>query len=185
MRRWRAILLGGILSAASVNVSAQPQEAGRTYRVGFLAMGSPAVTEPMLGHFRMAMSELGYVDELDAMFASIVRAKVDAAVFLADPMFFGQRNRIAELALRSHLPTGFARRENVDAGGLLAYGPSLSQQIRRAASFVDRILRGARPSDLPVEQPTRPEFVINLKTAKALGLNIPASISMRADEVIE
>jgi len=124
-------------------------------------------------------------EELDAAFASIARAKAEAVVFLADPMFFGQRNRIAELALRFQLPTGFARRENVDAGGLLAYGPNLSEQIRPAATFVDRILRGSLPADLPVEQPTRLEFIINLKTAKALGLSIPRSISMRADEAIE
>jgi putative ABC transport system substrate-binding protein len=328
MRRLGAILLGGMLFAASVVAFAQTQQAGRTHRVGFLAMGSPAVTDPMLGHFRKAMGELGYVegrnlvieqrwtdgttehlpelageliaakvdlilawgtppvgaakqatkttpvvmvgvadpigagfvpslarpggnltgvtniasdhsgkilellvqvvpnvrtvavlrnsgnaahgsllrdvetaarsrhvqlqvftanrpDELDAAFASIDRAKVDAVVFLADPMFFGQRNRIAELALRFRLPTGFARRENVDAGGLLAYGPNLSEQIRRAATFVDRILRGSNPADLPVERPTRLEFIINLKTAKTLQLSIPPSIFMRADEVIE
>jgi putative ABC transport system substrate-binding protein len=100
-------------------------------------------------------------EELDSAFASMALANVNAVVFLADPMFLGQRDRIADLSLRHRLPTGFARRENVDAGGLLAYGPNLSVQIRRAATFVDRIFKGVHPSDLPVERPTKLEFILN------------------------
>jgi putative ABC transport system substrate-binding protein len=93
--------------------------------------------------------------------------------------------RVAQLALKHRLPSAFARRENVDAGGLLAYGPSLSDQIRRAATFADRIFRGTKPADLPVEQPTKLELVINQKTAKALGIVIPSWVLVRADEVVE
>ena len=92
---------------------------------------------------------------------------------------------MAELAARHRLPTMYGVRENVDAGGLLAYGPSVSAQARRAAAYVDKILKGAKPGDLPIEQPTTFELIVNLKTAKALGMTIPQSVLLRADEVIE
>jgi ABC-type uncharacterized transport system substrate-binding protein len=100
-------------------------------------------------------------------------------------MFIGQRHRIADLAMKSRLPTVFARRENAEGGGLMSYGPSLSDQFRCAATYVDKILKGADPAGLPIEQPTTLELVINLKTAKALGLTIPPSLLQRADQVIE
>src|SRR5262249_54903525 len=96
-----------------------------------------------------------------------------------------QGRRIAELAQKARLPTAFGRRENVEAGGLFSYGASLKDQFRQAAFYVDRIVKGAKPGELPVEQPTRFELVINLKTARALGLTIPPAILPRADEVIE
>ena len=99
-------------------------------------------------------------------------------------MFFGQRRRVADLAARSALPALYSQREFVDAGGLISYGPSLSDMFRRAATHVDKILRGAKPSDIPVEQPTKFELVINLRTANALGLRIPQALLLRADEVI-
>ena len=92
---------------------------------------------------------------------------------------------IAALAQQARLPTVFQRRENVQAGGLLSYGPSIRDAFRQAAGHVDRILKGARPADIPVEQPTRIELVINFKTAKALGLEVPWFLQQRADEVIE
>ena len=104
---------------------------------------------------------------------------------LADPSLVEHGRAIAELAQRAKLPTFFQRRENIDAGGLLSYGPNLKDQFRKAAGHVDRILKGARPADIPVEQPTRFELVINLKTAKALGLEVPPGLLARADEVIE
>jgi putative ABC transport system substrate-binding protein len=100
-------------------------------------------------------------------------------------MFISQRQRIADLAMKNRLPTVFARRENAEAGGLISYGPSLSDQFRLATSYVDKIFNGAKPADLPIQQPTKFELVINLKTAKALGLTIPQSLLLRADEVIQ
>jgi len=100
-------------------------------------------------------------------------------------MFIGQRYRIADLATKGRVPTVFARRENAEGGGLMLYGPSLSNQFHDAARYVDKILKGAKPADLPVEQPSRFELVINLKTAKALGLTIPQPILLRADQTIE
>lgn len=123
--------------------------------------------------------------DLEAAFEGMARARVAGVTALADPMFLSQRKRIADLALRARLPTAFARRENVDAGGLMSYGPNLADQFRRAADYVHRILQGALPGDLPVEEPTRLELVINLKTARVLGLTIPPSLLLRADQVLE
>ena len=100
-------------------------------------------------------------------------------------MFFSERKRLVELAAKYKVPTVYPWREPVDTGGLLAYGPNLPDLVRRAAVYVDRILKGAKPGDLPIEQPTKFELIINLKTAKALGLTIPSSLLARADEVIQ
>jgi len=123
--------------------------------------------------------------DLEPAFARIARERAMGAVFFADPLWISQRQRIAELALKHRLPTVFARRENVEAGGLMAYGPNLSRQFRQAASFVHKILQGTRPADLPVEQPATLELAINVSTARALGLTIPQSVLLRADRVIE
>ena len=100
-------------------------------------------------------------------------------------MFRTYRQRIAELAAAARLPAIYGYRDHVEAGGLISYGPKLEENFRRAATYVDKFLKGAKPADLPIEQPTQFELVINLKTAKALGLNIPPSLLARADEVIE
>src|SRR5258708_38597865 len=100
-------------------------------------------------------------------------------------MFIVQRTGIVDLAGKAHLPAMYTLREHMEVGGLAFYGPSMADNFRRAASYVDKLLRGARPADLPVEQPTKFELVINLKPAKALGLTIPPSLLQRADQVIE
>jgi len=115
----------------------------------------------------------------------MTRERAEALLVLTDSMLVGQRRRVAELAARSSLPALYSQREFVVDGGLVSYGPSLTDMFRRAAMHVDKILRGAKPADLPVEQPTKFELVINLKTAKALGLTIPPSLLLRADQVIE
>src|SRR5215467_6840361 len=100
-------------------------------------------------------------------------------------MLFTERRRLVDLAAKNRLPRVYAQREFADVGGPMAYGPNLADLFRRAATYVDKILKGAKPADLPVEQPTKFELVINLKTAKALGLTIPTSLLGRADEIIQ
>ena len=124
-------------------------------------------------------------DQLAAAVAQIVNQRAQAVVFIADPMYTSQRDHIAALMLPTRLPVGYGLRDHVLAGGLLSYGVNFDSSWRYAAKYVDKILKGARPTDLPVEQPTRFEFVINLKTAKALGLTIPQELRLRADEVIQ
>jgi putative tryptophan/tyrosine transport system substrate-binding protein len=123
--------------------------------------------------------------DLDRAFLTIPRERLQAVFVVTDPISFSQRTRIADFAVKSHLPTMYEWRDYVEVGGLMAYGPSVADLSRRAAIYVDRILKGAKPADLPVEQPTKFDLVINLKTAKALGLTIPASVLARADQVIE
>ena len=123
--------------------------------------------------------------DLDAAFQTMVRERVDGIVVLGDPMFFFERGRIATLAIEARLPTVFALREHVEAGGLMSYGLDQRANFRRAADLVEKILRGARPGELPVELPTKFELIVNLRTAKAIGITIPESFLVRADEVIE
>jgi putative ABC transport system substrate-binding protein len=124
-------------------------------------------------------------DEIGTAFAAARAARPEALLVHPHPMFWLERRRIAQLASEIGLPAIYENADFVDAGGLMAYGASLVDMARRAAGYIDRILRGARPADLPVEQPTKFELVINLKTAKALGLTIPRSVLVRADELIQ
>ena len=124
-------------------------------------------------------------DELDTAFSAMARARANALIVLADPIFFLHRQRLADLAAKNRLPAMYGLTEHAEAGGLMAYSANFAEVARRAATHVDKILKGAKPGDLPIEQPTMFELVINLKTAKALGLTIPPSVLQRADQVIE
>jgi putative ABC transport system substrate-binding protein len=123
--------------------------------------------------------------DFEGAFRLAMGARADALFVLTTPIIFRERAKISQLALKDRLPTSFAHREHVDAGGLMSYGPNFEEMWRLAAIFVDKILKGAHPGELPVQQPTKFELVINLKTAKALGLTIPPSLLARADQVIE
>jgi len=123
--------------------------------------------------------------DFDGAFATMTKERPDALLVMADTVTIGQRKRTADFAASRRIPAIYEVRDFVDVGGLMSYGIDLVDHSRRAASFVDKILKGAKPADLPVEQPTKFELVINLKTAKALGLTIPHSLLLRADHVIE
>src|SRR5215831_19531649 len=123
-------------------------------------------------------------NEFDGVFAAMTKERVGALLVLSDAIFNSHRTRLADLAARTRLPAAYGVRESVEAGGLMSYGPSFRDFYRRAATYVDKILKGAKPADLPVEQPMKFELEINLKAAKALGLTIPQWLLQRADEVI-
>ncbi len=134
---------------------------------------------------RLQLVETRGPEDFDKAFPDMIRARADALTVVPSAMFFGERRRLVDLAAKNRLPAVYSLREYVDAGGLMAYGPNIADLFRRAATYVDKILKGAKPGDLPVEQPTKFELVINLKTAKALGLTISPSLLLRADEVIQ
>jgi putative tryptophan/tyrosine transport system substrate-binding protein len=149
---------------------------------------------PVLNELRAAAKILGMkvqvfdvktAGDLEEAFKAIVRARPGALQVMGDRLFLHNRQRIVDFATKQHLPAVAVHPELVEAGGLFSFGPSYPGMHRRAAYFVDRILKGIKPADLPVERPTKFEFVINLKTAKALGLTIPQSLLLRADQVIE
>ena len=123
--------------------------------------------------------------DFERAFTDITAGRGQALTVLGSAMLFSERRRLVDLAAKNRLPVVYPQREFVEAGGLMSYGPDLGDLFRRAATYVDKILKGAKPSDLPVEQPTKFELVINLKTAKALGLNIPQMVLQRSDHVLE
>ena len=129
--------------------------------------------------------ELRSVSDIDAALRSIQQNRLSALIVPPDPTFPIIHRQITEFAVSNRLPTMFGQRRGVEAGGLMGYEPNVPDMYKRAAALVDKILKGAKPADLPVEFPTRFQFIINLKTAKALGLTIPPSVLARADEVIE
>jgi putative ABC transport system substrate-binding protein len=148
----------------------------------------------MLGELDIAAGLLGLqlqpvdvrdLSEIEGAITDATKNRSGAAVIMAGDVAFSHRTRIAELAVKRRLPTVGLLPDSVEAGWLMSYGPRLSDQLRRTADFVDRIFRGAKPADLPIEHPTKFYFVINLKTAKALGLNIPPLLLERADEVVK
>jgi putative ABC transport system substrate-binding protein len=163
-------------------------------RVAVLSYAAGGVTGLYLSETKAAAGVLGLTlqfykaqdpDELEGAFTAMTKARAGALLVLPHPFTFFHAGLIAELAAKSRLPAVYAFRESVETGGLMAYAASGPDMFRRAATYVDKILRGAKPADLPIEQPTKFDLVINLKTAKALGIAIPRSILIRADEVIQ
>ena len=148
-----------------------------------LDMGEAQVTGRALG-LEVTTSEIRRAEDISPAFDAL-KGRADALYLCPDPLMNTNRTQINIFAVRARLPTIYGVRDFVQAGGLMSYAPNLPNQFRRAADFVDKILRGAKPGDIPVEQPTKFELVINLTTAKALGLTIPESFLLRADEVIE
>ena len=134
---------------------------------------------------RLQFVEARGPDDFDRAFSDMTRARAGALTIFATPMFNSERRHLVDLAAKNRLPAVYPYREAVEAGGLMSYGPNGADMFRRAATYVDRILKGAKPGDLPVEQATKFDLVINLKTAKSLGLTIPPSLLQRADQVIE
>ena len=149
-----------------------------------LAIKELNIAAPALG-LQLQMVEARDLKEMEDAFAAMAGQRVGGLLVLSDVIFNSHGTRLAELAIRSALPNAHAVRETVEAGGLMSYGPSFLDSFRRSAAYVDRILKGTRPADLPVEQPTAFELVINLRTARTLGIEIPATLLSRADEVIE
>lgn len=133
---------------------------------------------------QLVVLEASRPQDFDDAFALMSKHGVAGVFIVTDPLFIANRKRLAELALQHHLPTTFGLRNYVDAGGLMSYGPNIADSFHRAATYVDKILRGAKAGELPVEQPSRFELVINLKVAGALGLSIPQTMLLRADEAI-
>jgi len=133
----------------------------------------------------LQLVEVRRADEFDRSFSAMTRNRADALIVFPSSMLFFERKRIVDLTTTHRLPSIFGAKEFAELGGLMAYGASIADLLRRSATYVDKILKGAKPADLPVEQPTKFEFVINLKTAKGLGLTISESFLLLADEVIE
>jgi len=163
-------------------------------RVAVLSNPLNPSSAPLLEQTKAAAQSLGVEihvaevqgpDRFESAFAAIKAARAGALIVLPDGMLYSQHPRIVTFSAASHLPALFGQKEVVEAGGLIAYGPNIPASFRRSAAYVDKILQGAKPADLPVEQPTIFELVVNLETARAIGLTIPASILLRADEVIE
>jgi len=164
----------------------------RLSRVGFLRSVNNPATAPTvffpatrLSGVRLVTVEIHDPDGLDHALDTLIHARIQALTSDGDPLTDGQSGRIVDFAMRRRLPGMYPRRHFVEAGGLMSYGPNIYDTWKRAAVHVDKIFKGAKPGDLPVEQPTKFELVINLKTAKALGLAIPQSLLLRADQVID
>jgi len=166
----------------------------RLARVAVIGTSSREGTAQSLKELQPAADAFGvrvqYLDiqdpkDIESIFRAASKGRADAILVLQSPVFNSHRAQIADLALKSRLPATYPRREFVEDGGLMSYGVSIFDLDRRAAIYVDKILKGAKPAELPVEQPTKFEFVINLKAAKQIGLTIPPNVLARADKVIK
>ena len=187
------------LSSAAPDLAAKhlqllKEAAPRVTRVGFLwnanaPAGALALAETEKAaavlNVRLQPMEVRQANDLDEAVAAIARGKGDAIIVFADPLTFTHRQRIMEMAAQRGLVAVSGAREFAEAGGLMSYGPSFPEMFRLAATYVDKILKGVKPADLPVEQPMKFEMVVNVKTAKALGIKIPESIMVQATKVIE
>jgi putative ABC transport system substrate-binding protein len=176
------------------NLELLKEAAPRVSRVAFLWNPVPPGAGTSKNVVESAARKLGVTfqsvevrgrNEFEGAFDAMVRERANGLVVATDPVFFGPRSQVVLLAARSRLPAVYGLREFAEAGGLMSYGPNVADQFRRAAIYVDKILKGAKPGDLPVDQATKFELIINLKTAKALGLTIPQSVLQRADEIIQ
>jgi|SRR4029077_4689983 putative tryptophan/tyrosine transport system substrate-binding protein len=161
------------LALASVHL-AEAQQSNKVPRIGFLSLSFPAALAARIEAFH-----------IETAFGAASKGRADAVLVLPSPMTLSQRRQVVDLAAKDRLPAIYWATEFVEAGGLMTYSVSFTDLFRRAATYVDRILKGAKPADLPVEQPTKFEFIINLKTAKQIGLTIPANVLARADKVIK
>jgi putative ABC transport system substrate-binding protein len=175
------LLKDAIPDVRRVAVLAHPASGGPSYPIRMESVRDAARS---LG-LPIQVFEVEEPADFEAAFAAMRRERTDALLVSGDALFFVHRMRLAELALKSRLPSMSTQWQWVDAGGLLSYAPSFPEQFRRAAAYVDKILRGAKPADLPIEQPSKFELVVNLRTAKALGLTIPQRVLARADETIQ
>jgi hypothetical protein len=168
-------VLGALLCLFCSSIGAQQQPA-KISRVGFVVAGFPSTITARMEAFRQGLRELGYLEEKNIV--------IECVLPLQSPILNLTRKQTAELAMKARLPSMYYAPEFSDAGGLISYATSINDLYRRAAIYMDRLLKGAKPGDLPVEQPTRFELVINLKTAKQIGVTIPPNVLARADRVI-
>ncbi len=173
------LLKEAIPGGSRVGVLANPGPP--TYRMGRRNLEEAARSLGLRLHIR----EVRGPNEIDSAFSTMTKERVDGLLVVNDPMLFAQRGRIVALAAKARLPGIYEWREFSEAGGLMSYGADLSEMYQRLAAYVEKILKGAKPADLPIEQPTKFKLVINLKAAKALGVTIPQSVLIRADEVIQ
>ena len=173
------VLKEALPRAGRIAVIVNPRNPSSVEQLAALRAAAPALS------VQLQPVEVGRSGEYADAFAAIARARADAVIVLSDPEFFRERRVLVDLAAEKRTPAAYEWREFVEAGGFMSYGSNFQDVAARAAVYVDRILRGAKPAELPVEQPTKFELAINLKTARALGLTIPQSLLQRADQVIE
>ena len=176
----RLELIKSVVPAASrVAMLWNGSDQGMAIRVKEAQLAAPAV------HVTLFSPELRTLADLESAFVALTRDPPDALLVFVGPFTVSHRQRIVDFAAARRLPAIYEDRVFLDAGGLMSYGPSVQDNCRRAATYVDKILKGATPGDLPIEQPTKFELIINLQTAKALGLDVPLHLQQLADEVIE
>jgi ABC-type uncharacterized transport system substrate-binding protein len=197
-----ALLAASIVGVTLVSLPAVAQQPSKTARVGWMSLATPTAPARNYEVFREAMRDLGYVEGknlvleprytggtnellVESAFDAMVVAKMQAVIVNAESLFYKGKDVIAKLAIAKRLPTCVWVKELADSGALMSYGVDQQAIARRTATYVDKILKGAKPGDIPVEQPTKFELIINRKTAKALGLTIPQSLLISADKVIE